>query len=50
MCPYSKSQEKVKFVDTMNNFRDGSRYLKPVLSIRAGRPFGSPYPSPFIYP
>ncbi len=40
----------VQFTDTGKNVRDGNRYLKPVQIIRAGRPFGSPYPSPFIYP
>ena len=40
----------VKFVDTRNNFRDGNKYLKPVQTIRAGRPFGGPYPSPFTFP
>jgi dihydroorotase len=40
----------VQFADTGNNVRDGKRYLKPVQTIRAGRPFGGPYPSPFIYP
>ena len=28
----------------------GQRYLKPVQTIRAGRPFGAPYSSPFSYP
>jgi hypothetical protein len=27
-----------------------ARYLKPVQTVRAGRPFGRPYPSPFGYP
>jgi dihydroorotase len=40
----------VKFVDTRNNFREGTRYLKPVQTIRAGRPFGGPYSSPFMFP
>lgn len=40
----------VKFVDTRNHFRDGKQYLKPVQTIRAGRPFGGPFPSPFSYP
>ncbi len=43
-------EEPIKFVDTRNNFREGSRYLKPIQVVRAGRPFGGPYPSPFIYP
>ncbi len=40
----------IRFVDTRNNFRDGKQYLRPVQTIRAGRPFGIPYPSPFSYP
>jgi len=40
----------VEFVDTRNNKREGKRYLKPVQTVRAGRPFGRPYPSPFGYP
>ena len=40
----------VDFVDTRKNSRKGSRHLKPVATVRAGRPFGRPYPSPFSYP
>jgi dihydroorotase len=40
----------VKFVDTRNNFREGNKYLKPFQTVRAGRPFGRPYPAPFAYP
>jgi dihydroorotase len=40
----------VTFVDTRKNTRDGSRWLKPVQTVRAGRPFGRPYPLPFGYP
>ena len=40
----------VDFVDTRKNARKGSRYLKAVATVRAGRPFGRPYPSPFSYP
>jgi dihydroorotase len=40
----------VKFVDTRNNFREGNQYLKPFQTVRAGRPFGRPYPAPFSYP
>ena len=40
----------VDFVDTRKNSRKGSRYLKPIATVRAGRPFGRPYPSPFAYP
>jgi dihydroorotase len=37
-------------VDTRRNTRQGSRYLKTAHVIRAGRPFGRPYPVPFSYP
>ncbi|HKA44540.1 MAG TPA: amidohydrolase/deacetylase family metallohydrolase [Burkholderiales bacterium] len=40
----------VTFVDTRKNTRQGSRYLRPVHVVRAGRPFGRPYPLPFSYP
>ena len=40
----------VNFVDTRGNTRQGQRYLKPVQTVRAGRPFGRPYPQPFGYP
>lgn len=43
-------EEKVKFVDTRGNSRDGTRYLKPAHTVRAGRPFGRPYPAPFSFP
>ena len=43
-------EEPVTFVDTMSNQRKGSRWLRPVDTVRAGRPFGRPYPSPFSYP
>lgn len=43
-------EEKVKFVDTRGNTRDGTRYLKPAHTVRAGRPFGRPYPAPFGFP
>ncbi len=43
-------EEPVTFLDTKGNKRQGARYLKPVQAIRAGRPFGSPYPQPFAYP
>ena len=42
--------EPVTFVDTRGNRRDGKRWLKPIQAIRAGRPFGRPYPMPFAYP
>ena len=40
----------VTFVDTRKNMRQGSRWLKPVQTVRGGRPFGRPYPLPFAYP
>jgi len=40
----------VEFVDTVKNTRKGTRYLKPVQTIRAGRPYGRPFPAPFSYP
>jgi dihydroorotase len=40
----------VTFVDTRKNTRQGNRWLKPVQTVRAGRPFGRPYPLPFAYP
>jgi dihydroorotase len=40
----------VEFVDTRKNTRKGDKYLKPVATVRAGRPFGRPYPMPFSYP
>lgn len=43
-------EEKVRFVDTKGNAREGTRYLEPAHTVRAGRPFGRPYPSPFGYP
>jgi dihydroorotase len=43
-------EHPVTFVDTRGNERLGQRYLKPVQTVRAGRPFGRPYPRPFGYP
>jgi dihydroorotase len=43
-------EEPVEFVDTRNNHRPGKQWLRPVHTIRAGRPFGRPYPMPFSYP
>ena len=37
----------VRFVDTLEHYREGSRYLKPVQTVRAGVPFGRPFMSPF---
>jgi dihydroorotase len=39
----------VEFVDTRGNYRPGKTKLVPVLTVRAGRPFGRPpLPVPFI--
>ncbi|MCS6763448.1 MAG: amidohydrolase family protein [Candidatus Protistobacter heckmanni] len=43
-------ESEVRFVDTVNNARTGKRYLKPVQTVRAGRSYGRPFPSPFAYP
>jgi len=43
-------EEPVEFVDTRDHRRQGTRWLKPVHTIRAGRPFGRPYFMPFDYP
>jgi dihydroorotase len=43
-------EEPVEFVDTRNNRRRGTRWLKPAHTVRAGVPFGRPYPMPFNYP
>jgi dihydroorotase len=40
----------VEFVDTVKVTRKGTRYLRPIQTVRAGRPFGRPFPSPFAYP
>ena len=39
----------VEFVDTRQNRKRGTRQLVPVLTIKGGRPFGRPYPVPFVY-
>jgi dihydroorotase len=40
----------VDFVDTRNNRRAGTRKLVPLLTVRAGRPYGRPpLPAPFRY-
>ena len=39
----------VEFVDTRNNRRSGTKKLIPVLTVKAGVPFGRPYPTPFRY-
>jgi dihydroorotase len=43
-------EQPVSFVDTRRNTRQGTRYLKTAHVVRAGRPFGRPYPVPFSYP
>ena len=40
----------VEFVDTVKVTRKGTRFLRPVQTVRAGRPFGRPFPAPFSYP
>lgn len=40
----------VEFVDTVKNLRKGDKYLKPVQTVKAGRPYGRPFPAPFSYP
>ena len=40
----------VDFVDTRQNQRKGQRYIKPMQAVKAGRPFGRPYPLPFAWP
>ncbi|HUU72617.1 MAG TPA: amidohydrolase/deacetylase family metallohydrolase [Burkholderiales bacterium] len=42
-------EEPVEFVDTKNNTRPGTHWLKPLHVVRAGVPFGRPYPMPFTY-
>ena len=40
----------VEFVDTRNNKRNGTKKLVPVLTVKAGRPFGHPQlPIPFTF-
>ena len=40
----------VEWLDTKGNKRPGTLSLVPVQTIRAGIPFGRPFPSPFAYP
>jgi len=40
----------IKFVDTQKNEFTGKAYLKPFETVRAGVPFGRPYPLPFSVP
>jgi len=43
-------RKPVEFIDTRRNRRRGEQQLKVVQTVRAGRPFGRPYPLPFSYP
>ncbi len=46
----AKATGPVEFVGTRNNKRPGKTKLVPVLTIRAGRPFGHPpLPTPFVF-
>ncbi len=40
-------QGAVEFVDTRNNKRQGTAYIKPVQTVLGGVPYGRPYQSPF---
>ena len=40
-------QEPVEFVDTRNNTRMGTRYLRPIQTVTGGIAFGRPYSAPF---
>jgi dihydroorotase len=40
----------VILIDTRGNNRPGQRYLRPTTTVRAGRPYGRPFPVPFSYP
>ena len=42
-------EKPVTWLDTRGNTRAGLYSLEPVQTIRAGRPFGRPFPSPFGY-
>ncbi len=41
---------RVDFVDTRQSTRKGQRWIKPMQTVKAGRPFGRPYPTPFAWP
>jgi len=43
-------REPVSFLDTRGNRRAGDQRLRVVQTVRAGRPFGRPYPMPFSFP
>ena len=36
--------------DTRQNTRKGQRWIKPMQTVKAGRPFGRPYPPLFNFP
>ena len=40
----------VTFVDTKVHERRGTQHLRPFQTVRAGRPFGLPYQTPFSFP
>ena len=40
----------IMLVDTQKNEFTGKAYLKPFETVRAGVPFGRPYPLPFSVP
>ncbi|MET7243306.1 amidohydrolase/deacetylase family metallohydrolase [Methylobacterium sp. EM32] len=40
-------ERPVSFVDTRNNTRSGTAYLKPVQTVNTGVPFGRPFQAPF---
>jgi dihydroorotase len=42
-------EKSVTWLDTRGNTRAGLYSLEPVQTVRAGRPFGRPFPSPFGY-
>jgi dihydroorotase len=42
-------EKPVEWLDTRGNKRPGMYSLVPVQTIRAGRPFGRPFMSPFSY-
>lgn len=43
-------EQQITFEDTRKHQRVGKVMLKPFQTVRAGRPFGVPYPQPFGYP
>jgi dihydroorotase len=49
LAVFDLTDAPVEFVDTRNNTRPGTKTLVPVLTVKGGRPFGRPYPAPFVY-